>query len=314
MLTEDNSGGANETATATLSIADVDASDTHTVSVSYNTDANWSGGTLSAVQIAAISSTTTNFTADSDSWDYSVANSDIQFLAETETITLTFTVTATDDSMVGTPGMPAPNEDDSDSETVTITINGTNDIPDAVDDTHSGVTEDDTAAMYDVLTNDTDVDLSDVLSVIEVQGNTTLTGQLSQFGATLSGDAGGLITYNATTSAYLQTLGTGESLTVVGGNADTYDYTITDGNSGTDSATVSVEVSGVDTIEIDMNLIFPDDRLCGEIGRLVMTVLRMKFACHWMAMGDLQIVVNGDVAAGSSQCHTRFGINCCYRF
>ena len=37
--------------------ADIDATDTHTVTASYNNDASWTGGALTPTQIAAISST-----------------------------------------------------------------------------------------------------------------------------------------------------------------------------------------------------------------------------------------------------------------
>ena len=75
------------------------------------------GRALSPAQLAAVSS---GFSADSNSWDYSVANAALQFLAAGETITLSFTVTATDDLR---------HANDDDSEVVTLTITGTNDAP-----------------------------------------------------------------------------------------------------------------------------------------------------------------------------------------
>ena len=92
VLTVDASGGVTEDATdptlsdsGTLSFTDVDVNDTHTVSYVYNGDANWTGGALTAGQVAAI---TGGFTVDSNSWDYSVANSALQFLGAGETVTL----------------------------------------------------------------------------------------------------------------------------------------------------------------------------------------------------------------------------------
>ncbi|MDH4166459.1 MAG: Ig-like domain-containing protein [Gammaproteobacteria bacterium] len=125
VLTVDTTGGVTEDAASpnltdngTLSFTDVDVNDTHSTSASYNTDAVWSGGSLTAGQITAI---TSGFTVDGDSWDYSVANSALQFLGAGETITLSFDVKVTDDS-----GVLASN---SDTETVTLTLTGTNDAP-----------------------------------------------------------------------------------------------------------------------------------------------------------------------------------------
>ena len=100
-----------------LSFTDVDTTDTHQVTKEYNDDASWTGGTLSEAQITAL---TSGFSVDSNSWDYSVANSAVQFLAAGETVTFTYDVTVTDDSLTS---------NNSDTETVTITITGTNDAP-----------------------------------------------------------------------------------------------------------------------------------------------------------------------------------------
>ena len=124
ILTVDTEGDVTEddttptlTDAGTLSFTDVDTADTHTVTEAYNGDVDWSGGTLSAAQVTAL---TSGFTADSDSWDYSVANAAVQFLGKDETVTFSYDVTVTDDS-------GAANK--SDTETVTITITGKNDAP-----------------------------------------------------------------------------------------------------------------------------------------------------------------------------------------
>ncbi len=124
VLTVETSGAVSEDAAAptltdngTLSFTDVDVNDGHIVSAAYNGDASWTDGSLSAGQITAI---TSGFSADSNSWDYSVANSALQFLGTGESITLSFNVTVTDYSGAGNA---------SDTETVTITITGSNDQP-----------------------------------------------------------------------------------------------------------------------------------------------------------------------------------------
>ena len=102
---------------------------------------------------------TSGFTADSNSWDYSVANALVQFLAENETITFSFTVTVTDDSGAS---------NNSDFDVVTIVLTGTNDGPQTTLDFVP--TNEDTALVSgNVLTNDSDPDANGSLEVISVR-------------------------------------------------------------------------------------------------------------------------------------------------
>ncbi|MCW0002366.1 VCBS domain-containing protein [Pararhizobium sp. YC-54] len=121
VLTVEQSGSVTEDAASptlsdsgSLSFTDVDVTDTHLVTKAYNGDAAWSGGSLSAGQIAAL---TGGFAVTGTGWTYDVANAATQFLAAGETITFSYDVTV-DDHNGGT-----------DTETVTITIHGTNDAP-----------------------------------------------------------------------------------------------------------------------------------------------------------------------------------------
>ncbi len=98
---------------------DVDASDILSGNVSYNNDATWSGGTLSAAQIAALTAQISVVSA--NQWDYKVANADVQFLKAGETITLSFGFNATDDSGAA--------NNSTQTQTVTITIQGTGETP-----------------------------------------------------------------------------------------------------------------------------------------------------------------------------------------
>jgi VCBS repeat-containing protein len=155
-VTEDfGAVSGNLTDSGTLSFTDVDVTDTHLVSKSYNADVVWTGGTLTAGQFTAL---TSGFLVDGNSWDYTVANAAVQFLGEGETVTFSYTVTVTDDS-----GQVA---NDSDSETVTITITGDNDAPILTVDTAGGVTEDAAATnLTDSGTlSFTDVDATDVVT------------------------------------------------------------------------------------------------------------------------------------------------------
>ena len=115
---------------------------------------------------------------------------------------------------------------DTDQATVTITVTGENDVPDAVDDSTS--TGENTPVSVTVLTNDNDVDASDVLSVTGASissGN----GSVSLLGNQVQWDPGSDYDY----------LAVGESAEVMIG------YDISDGNGGSDSAAVSITVNGV---------------------------------------------------------------------
>ena len=119
VLTVETTGGVTEddttpnlTDSGTLSFTDVDVGDAHTVTSAYNGDAVWSGGSLTAAQVTAI---TTGFTVDGGGWNYTVANAALQFLGAGETIALSFAVTATDNSGAG---------NNSDTGTVSLTLTG----------------------------------------------------------------------------------------------------------------------------------------------------------------------------------------------
>ena len=102
LLTVDTVGTVIEDATTptltdsgALSFTDVDTTDTHTVTSTYNDDATWSKGTLTDTQVTAL---TGGFSSDSDSWDYSVDNADIQFLAKDERVTFSYDVKVADNN------------------------------------------------------------------------------------------------------------------------------------------------------------------------------------------------------------------------
>ena len=247
VLTVDPSGSVTEDLgvvagnlvdSGTLSVADVDTIDTHTITA-VNTGVTWSHGTLSGAQQAALAA---GFSVDSDSWDYSVGNAAVQFLAAGETITLTFDVTATDDSGAA---------NDSDTETVTITITGTNDAPTIVSATSTGdVTEKAEPAEGGTLTDTgtitfDDVDLNDTHSatvsatVLDENGNPVA----SPLGALVTGavnQAANSVgwTYNVADTA-LDFLAEGQTLTQV------YTITISDGHpGGTVTQTVTITITG----------------------------------------------------------------------
>ncbi len=112
---------------------------------------------------------------------------------------------------------------------MTLTVNDVNTAPQAVDDT--GNTDEDTTTNIAVLTNDTDANTTDTLSVDRVDATSTN-------GATLTLEADGTITYDPTSSATLQAMGAGATI------SDTFTYDVTDGTAIV-TATVTITVTGV---------------------------------------------------------------------
>ncbi|MBN72847.1 MAG: hypothetical protein CME32_26640, partial [Gimesia sp.] len=136
-------------------------------------------------------------------------------LAVGETAVITYSYSVTD----GNGGVVA--------QTAVITITGVNDAPEV---TAAGltVTEDDGSTSLDLLTNASDVDLSDLLSITDL--------------TYVSGDNSG-ITENGTSlgidpSAY-NSLAAGETAVIV------YSYNVTDGNGGVVAQTATITVTGV---------------------------------------------------------------------
>src|SRR5215207_5334127 len=230
--------GGNLTDSGVLSFADVDVTDTHTVSASYNSDASWSGGPLTAGQIAALSA---GFTVDSNSWDYALANAAVQFLGAGETITLSFDVTVTDDSGA---------LNDSDTQTVTLTITGTNDAPVLTVDQVGGVTED-LAVVGGNLTDSgvlsfADVDVTDTHTVAaSYNGDASWSGGPLTAGQIAALSAGFTVDSNswdyALANAAVQFLGAGETITL------SFDVTVTDDSGAlndSDTHTVTITITG----------------------------------------------------------------------
>src|SRR5262249_21311243 len=118
-------GEDQDQASGTIAFKDVDLNDAHTLSQSAPTFA-WSGGTLSASQITALTAAGTLTLVETDStgsgagsaaWTYKITDSALDFVAAGETLTATYNVTISD----GHGG--------SATQAVTVTATGTNDVP-----------------------------------------------------------------------------------------------------------------------------------------------------------------------------------------
>ncbi|TPJ36955.1 VCBS domain-containing protein [Mesorhizobium sp. B2-8-3] len=122
-VTEDTPAGATETASGTVSFTDVDLTDTHTVTATFLSSTNAGGLQLGSLT-AAKTLDTSGGTGGTGTWNYSVNNSAIQFLAAGQTVQETYQVTVAD------------NHGGSTSQNVVVTVTGTNDAP--VIDLNSG--------------------------------------------------------------------------------------------------------------------------------------------------------------------------------
>jgi VCBS repeat-containing protein len=158
---------------------------------------------------------------------------DFQDLAEGETADTTINYTISD------------GEGGTSSSSLTVTVNGVNDLPDALDDT--ATTGEDSPINVDqgngLLTNDSDPDTSDNLTVTEI-GNGTDTEDVENGGTGISGNNGGTFTidpdgsYTFDPGSDFQDLDDGET------RETSITYTIDDGNGGTDEATLTITVTG----------------------------------------------------------------------
>jgi VCBS repeat-containing protein len=126
-LTEDSgvNGSGNLAATGLAQFADVDLTDTHTLSATLQSAVLSDGGSLPAgLQALLDTAVTTSFNDDSNGdghgelqWNFGLSNSAVQFLAQGETLTLHYNVNVTD------PFGAAATQD------VGITITGVDDAP-----------------------------------------------------------------------------------------------------------------------------------------------------------------------------------------
>jgi len=206
----------------TISFADVDVTDGHTVSV-----ASQGAGYLGALT-ASVSDASTGDGAGTVNWQFSVANAAVQFLGAGETRTQVYTVTVND----GHGGTT--------SQDVTVTITGENDGPVISSAFSSGSYTEDQAAAVGGTINFDDVDLSDAHTVTSAPEGS---GYRGTFTATLSdtatGPGGGQVTWTySATSAELASLAQGQSL------LQRYIVTIDDGNGGTTQQLVNVTIVG----------------------------------------------------------------------
>jgi len=135
---------------------------------------------------------------------------------------------------------------------ITITINGTNDGPDALNDT-SSVPANAASVSGNALSNDSDPDATDTLTVTGLTGGAVGTPLAGTYGSiTVNANGSYIFTPNATTA---KALAAGQTA------SDTFTYTISDGHGGTDSATITITLTGTNDVpdaKADSNTITED--------------------------------------------------------
>ena len=146
-----------------LEFADIDDTDTITITSALTSDSVWStGGTIITenkenIEAGFVIGGTSIAAPGEAAWTYAVNETHLDFLSSGETVTLTYTVTATD------------NNGGDVTDTVTFTITGTNDVPTITAVTVSGSLTEDAATQSvtgSFTFNDLDINSTPEISVI----------------------------------------------------------------------------------------------------------------------------------------------------
>ena len=136
----------------------------------------------------------------------------LQALDDGDSVVDSFTYTVTDFSFTET------------TANINVTVSGVNDDPVVVDDASSGSNQ--SVQNLNVLGNDSDVDASDILKVVSINGTAVgIAGAsaLSPDGATISVSASGVFSYDPSTSATVLGLAGGAT------QVDSFPYEVSDG-------------------------------------------------------------------------------------
>lgn len=223
--------------TGTLTFADVDLNDVHTVNVAVSS-AVWSGGdfvpagTLADLQAALLTTLhDSNGTGTGGvDWSFSIADKDLDFLASGQTLTVTYEVTVADGATSST-------------QTVTITATGADDplvinaaTAEAIDTQFPDAGN---IVVIGALDLNTGGDASAVATVTEVNGSAANVGvEVAGTYGTLALNADGSYTYTANSA--LDALQVGDHPT------DQFTFTATDNLSRSVTTTLTFNVTGTD--------------------------------------------------------------------
>ncbi len=283
-VTEPVTPSGNLTDTGAISFTDVDLSDTHSISTTIVA----SGGALGALTASVTTDTDGAGLGGVIAWEYTVAASAVEYLADTQTKEETFTITL-DDGNGGTV-----------ERTITVTITGTNDAPTVTATAAAGYTEGLDASGQDLTGNGTinfnDVDASDVVDIsAELSGDVEWSAGTIDPGLATTLENG--FTASATDEAApgttpwsylvsdidLDFLGEGETLDF------SFEVTATDSHAATATDTVDFTVTGTNDTPV-VNSIVADNVQAGAGERSIEGTL--VFADH--DVNDLHTVILGD--------------------
>jgi hypothetical protein len=162
---------------------------------------------------------------------YTIDASDADYLSAGEVVTQTYEY-AVDDGNGG-----------SDTASIDVTVNGVNDTPVAAADTD--ITDEDSVVSGNVLTNDSDIDQLDTISVSSINGDS------GSVGTQVTLDSGALLTLNADGTYSYDPNGAFDHLNDGETAVDSFTYAITDDHDATASTTVEITIEGIGETTVD---------------------------------------------------------------
>ncbi|MEA2898721.1 MAG: hypothetical protein QOJ84_4336 [Bradyrhizobium sp.] len=227
----------NPVPTGTLSFADVDLNDVHTVDVAIFS-AIWSGGdfipgeTIADLQTALVTTLhdSTGTGAGGVEWSFSIADKDLDFLGAGETLTVTYNVTVTDGVTSST-------------QTVTITATGAEDPlvvnPATAEAVDTVFTDAGTLVAVGAVDLNTGGDSSTPVTITEVNGSAAnvATPVAGTYGTLFLGPDG---SYSYTANSAF------DALQVDDNRTDLFNFTATDGLGRSVTTTLTFNVVGTD--------------------------------------------------------------------
>ncbi|MEW6767721.1 MAG: VCBS domain-containing protein [Pseudomonadota bacterium] len=266
-----NIGGVSTLAlNGSLAYSDVDLTDLHTTtspttydSVVWEKPDHTSGGTIPTATLNALKTAlTTSLDATGTSgnllWNFKLADSFADFLAQDETLTVQYTVNVND----------GHTDIGNTTQTVTVIITGTNDVPvasatsdlntivEAGNDIHDVVVPGTPTTSGNVMSKVTDLDINDTHTVVGVQAGNDTSGFLSAGANTdIAGTYGSLKLNTDGTWTYTldNTNPNTDALAQSERAYDVFTYTVADNHGGESTTTLTIGITGTNDAPVVTN-------------------------------------------------------------